>query len=53
MEIIMKNSTKWLLGALALVALIVVATVLYDTLGSSFEGGGLVFKDSISLFKSL
>ena len=38
----MKNSTKWLLGALALVALIVVATVLYDTLGSSFEGDGLV-----------
>jgi len=38
----MKNSTKWLLGALALVALIVVATVLYDTLGERFSGGGLV-----------
>lgn len=38
----MKGSTKWLIGALALVVLIVAATVLYDSLSDKADDGGLV-----------
>ena len=38
----MKSSTKWLAGALALVALMVVATLLYDSLSQNYGDGGLV-----------
>ena len=38
----MKSSTKWLIGALALVVLIVAATVLYDSLSDKADDGGLV-----------
>ncbi len=38
----MKNSTKWLIGALALVVLMVGATVLYDSLSDKYDDGGLV-----------
>lgn len=38
----MKSSTKWLIGALALVVLIVVATLLYDSLSGKVDDGGFV-----------
>ena len=43
----MKSSTKWLIGALALVVLIVVATILYDSLSQKYDDGGLVTDGSV------